>query len=221
MEIKDWEERWRQGRRGWHQEAPNKLLLKYGPAALGKPPGRVLVPLCGKSLDLLWLEEQGFWVLGVEAAGMALREFHQEHDRQVAVREEGPFKIHQSGRITLVEGDFLALPDGLLGQVDAIYDRAAYHAVGPREVRDVYAQRLLEHLKPAGSMLLIALHYNQQQMPGPPFSVTPEEVREVFGGRRPVRCLHDQEILAQEPGLQEKGLSEVWVTACAIGPSTG
>ncbi|MFO1505908.1 MAG: hypothetical protein U1F23_02325 [Lysobacterales bacterium] len=62
------------------------LLQKHWPA-LGVAPGaRVLVPLCGKTLDMLWLAEQGLHVLGVDLAPLAIESFLHERPRGAAER---------------------------------------------------------------------------------------------------------------------------------------
>src|SRR5690606_22020225 len=66
MHADFWLERWREGRTHFHLERVTPLLQKYWPG-LGLPKGsKVLVPLCGKTLDMVWLAEQGHKVLGVE-----------------------------------------------------------------------------------------------------------------------------------------------------------
>ena len=79
MDADFWLERWRQGQTGFHMKRPTPLLAKYWPA-LGVPRGsRVLVPLCGKSLDMLWLASQGHRVLGVELSPLAVGQFFAEN----------------------------------------------------------------------------------------------------------------------------------------------
>jgi hypothetical protein len=60
--TEDWLGRWAEGRTGWHEPAGNEGLKTYWPD-VGKP-GSVLVPLCGKTPDLLWLAEIGHDVVG-------------------------------------------------------------------------------------------------------------------------------------------------------------
>jgi len=59
--TESWLERWREGRIGWHEAEGNASLKKHWRAE-GK---RVLVPMCGKTVDMLWLEERGNSVVGV------------------------------------------------------------------------------------------------------------------------------------------------------------
>src|SRR5262245_668901 len=55
-----WDERWRAGQTGFHLSEVNPNLVRHherlGPA---NPRSRVLVPLCGKSIDLAWLAARG------------------------------------------------------------------------------------------------------------------------------------------------------------------
>jgi len=78
MQPDFWHQRWQDNQIGFHRDAPLPLLLAYWPA-LGLAAGsQVFVPLCGKSLDMLWLAEQGYRVLGVELSELAIRQFFDE-----------------------------------------------------------------------------------------------------------------------------------------------
>ena len=80
MDAAFWQERWQRGEIGFHKAATNPLLQQWWPRlALGGAES-VLVPLCGKSLDLIWLRAQGHQVLGVELARSALEAFGEEHE---------------------------------------------------------------------------------------------------------------------------------------------
>jgi thiopurine S-methyltransferase len=67
----------------------------------------VLVPLCGKSLDLAWLAGQGYRVLGVELS-RAVEDFFREHglDAEFCSRALSRFG---AVAIELWCGDFFAL----------------------------------------------------------------------------------------------------------------
>lgn len=51
-------------------------------------PLSVLVTLCGKTLDLLWLCEQGHEVTGVELVEVAAKEFFEENNVAYSVSSE-------------------------------------------------------------------------------------------------------------------------------------
>ena len=79
MQKSDWTSRWNAGQIGFHQPDVNSFLGKYaeqvwGPDALG----RVYVPLCGKSLDMVFLAKNVGEVVGVEFVEQAVKEFFAE-----------------------------------------------------------------------------------------------------------------------------------------------
>ena len=66
MEPDFWHERWARDEIGFHQHDFNAHMQAFvGRLGLG-PGGHIFVPLCGKSLDLLWLARRGYRVTGVE-----------------------------------------------------------------------------------------------------------------------------------------------------------
>ncbi len=70
-----WRQRWQEGRIGFHLEETHPALVKHWPE-LGVADGtKVLVPLCGKSLDMRWLADRGHPVLGIELAPEAIEQF--------------------------------------------------------------------------------------------------------------------------------------------------
>ena len=51
------------------------MLLKHWPSINAVEGSEVIVPLCGKSLDMLWLAEQGYSVVGLEMVEEAVMAF--------------------------------------------------------------------------------------------------------------------------------------------------
>lgn len=70
-----WLDFWRDERSDFHQIAVNPLLNKFWPSLKLAHGSRVFVPLCGKSLDMLWLAQQGHEVIGVELSSIAVEDF--------------------------------------------------------------------------------------------------------------------------------------------------
>ena len=73
MKPEFWLGRWQTGRTGFHQSEAEPLLLENFPKAGAH--GKVFVPLCGKSLDMVWLARQGYEVVGVELSPLACEGF--------------------------------------------------------------------------------------------------------------------------------------------------
>jgi len=209
MDNAHWVERWRDGRIGFHKDVVNEHLEAFGPRIFGEEPIRVLVPMCGKSLDLLWLEQRGHHVIGLELAEQAVQEFFAEHERPHEVTQNGRHRVFESGSLTIIQGDLFDLPPALPQPVQGIYDRAAFHALKTPERRERYASILDELLDPGGSILLLTLDYDEEEMEGPPFSVPEAEIQSTFGQEAQVDRLFVQEVIHKEPKFRERGC-----TAC-------
>jgi thiopurine S-methyltransferase len=216
VEPQFWQNRWRNGQIGFHQPSVDRSLerhwpaLNLGPSSRGSAP-RVFVPLCGKSLDLLWLRDQGHVVTGVELSATALEAFCMENGIPARRRIQDDFDVYEAGNLQLYRGDFFKLTPPILGETAAVYDRAALISWAP-ELRSAYADHIAALLRPRTEMLLITLEYPQEQMPGPPFSVPRAEVEQLYSRNFQIRELARQDILASEARFRSLGvtaLSEV------------
>jgi thiopurine S-methyltransferase len=208
MDAEFWLERWRDGRTHFHQDRVLPLLQKYWPT-LGLPPAsRVLVPLCGKSLDMLWLAAQGHRVLGVELSEIAAQQFFDENGLQPAVRHSGHGVHYVAGDIEIICGDIFALDAAAFAECIGVYDRAALIAL-PSEMRSRYVEHVYaRHLAPWHYKgLLITLDYAQDKMNGPPFSVGDAEVQSLFESHASAAVIDRRDILAHEPKFAERGLT--------------
>ena len=170
--------------------------------------GRVLVPLCGKSLDLLWLRDRGHPVAGVELSAVALESFFMENGIPAQRRALENFDLYEAPGLKLYRGDFFALTPQLLGSVRAVYDRAALIAWKP-ELRAAYVAHITALTGPGTQTLLVAMEYPQEQMSGPPFSVSADDVHRLYAGTHVIQVLSKQDVLASEPRLRARGLTQL------------
>lgn len=180
MEPEFWLEKWASDRIGFHEPAPHPLLRSYWSALEVAPAARVFVPLCGKSLDMRWLHDAGHTVLGVELSAIAVRDFFAERGLHPTLTDCGPFVVHRAARYSLLCGDAFALDAHALGQVDAIYDRAALIAL-PAPLRAAYATLLDRLCAPGTPLLLITVSYAEARIEPPPFVVEEAELETLFG----------------------------------------
>ncbi|SER12930.1 thiopurine S-methyltransferase [Amphritea atlantica] len=200
MHSEFWHERWRSGRIGFHQSQVNPLLKHCWSELQADGAGRVLVPLCGKSIDMLWLREQGHEVTGVELNELACQAFWDEQEVPVTVQQTGDFSLREKDGLRLLCGDFFTLPAAEFKTINWVYDRAALVAF-PEPMRKRYAQTLTEQLPAGVGMLLITLEFDDAE--GPPFSVTEEEVQALYGDRFSI------EKLTAQTGMGRSGRAEV------------
>ena len=201
-----WLERWERGEIGWHRDEINRHLREFWPQ-LGVPTGtRVLVPLCGKTLDLVWLASREYRVLGVELSRRAVEALFADNGLHPTVTDSPGWRRYRVDEIEVWCGDFFDMTPELLDDIGAVYDRAALIALPPAQ-RAHYADHLDALLPAAVPRLLVTLEYDQGLRPGPPFSVSAQEVEALFGGRHRVSDLAWFDVLAESPGFLQRGLT--------------
>jgi thiopurine S-methyltransferase len=208
MDPDFWHQRWRDGQIGFHQDGPTPLLLKHWPS-LGVPAGScVFVPLAGKTLDMAWFASQGYRVLGVELSQLAVESFFAEHGLQPELHESRYGTHYTAGGIELILGDAFALDAEALAGCAAVFDRAALIALPP-DLRKRYVHELYSLFPTGCDGLLITLEYPQHEKAGPPFSVDEGEVRGHYERDWTVAVLERRDILAQQPGFVEEGVTDL------------
>lgn len=206
-----WLERWKTGRIGWHEQHGNQRLQNHW----GVSGRRVLVPLCGKSVDMLWLEEQGNSVFGVELSGIAIQaffaeagldyeEYHGNRHRFVALDRD----------ITIVCGDYFDITDE---RFDAVYDRGAFAAL-PAATRANYAKHTRSLLSEDAYHLLITLEYDQALVEGPPFHISSDEVLGFWPDLERVEVIND--IDNAPPKFHDAGVTEMFEVCWRSRPTT-
>jgi len=178
MELSYWQSRWKKDKTGFHMPGGYPGLQKHWHLLHLPSKPRILVPLCGKSADMLFLEEQGADVTGVEISEKAVRSFFSENRRDFDTASYADFTIFSSGRIQIWMGDFMKYPHAK-ADFDLIYDKAALVALPPGK-RILYAGKLLNLTRLGTQILLHHFIYPQEEMPGPPFSVGIDEVNGYF-----------------------------------------
>ncbi len=208
-----WLERWEREEIGFHQDEFNPYLHQYWHDLHLARDSQVFVPLCGKSRDIRWLREQGHQVMGVELSAIAVQAFFKENG--YTPQHDSPYQVtgrkfdrYEVDGIRILCGDFFDLSKDDLVNVTGVYDRASLIALPP-EMRERYVRRLVSILPPATQILLITVDYPQQEMQGPPFSVSSDEVEALYREHAVVRLLAQPDVLAQNPRFQQRGLSRL------------
>jgi thiopurine S-methyltransferase len=217
MEPDFWHERWETNRIGFHMDAVNPWLVSHWPLPGIQRGSRVFVPLCGKSLDMLWLLEQGYRVTGVEISRIAIEAFFSENRLDPLTEPAGRFTRWRYQGLDILCGDFLDLDKSVLGTLDAVYDRAALIAMPP-VMRPRYAAHLAALTDRKTCALLITLEYNQLEMAGPPFSVSVDEVNRLFSDNYSIECLASTDVLEENAKFRDSGLTLLREQAYCLTP---
>ncbi len=205
MDHSFWKDRWIEGQIGFHLSEVNPALIRQWPNRGGAGNGPVLVPLCGKSRDLLYLRELGHTVTGIELSPLAVDAFWQEAGITPKVKPDGAHRIHQGDGIRLIEGDFFTTRADQFEAPAWVYDRAALIAL-PSPLRDRYCDHL-RALAPHANMLLVTLTHDPREKEGPPFPVTPEEVETRFRETHTIEVLESRDALMDNPSFARQGVT--------------
>ena len=203
-----WLERWERSEIGFHQGEINPHLRQHWQELHRSTTGEVFVPLCGKSLDMMWLRQQGCNVLGVELSDIAVDDFYNENGLAASQSSVGKFQRYQAGGVQILCGDFFDLSKDDLSNVSAVYDRASLVALPP-DMRERYAQHLVNILKPGTQILLITFDYPQSEMQGPPFAVSVKEVEALYSKYADIRLLAQEDVLMQNLRFKQRGVSRM------------
>ena len=207
-----WFERWHQGRIGWHSDQPTQLMLKHWPALAIPPRAHVLVPLCGKSPDLMWLAAQESLITGVELSPLAVEQFFTENKLVQRTRDEADGKHWTAASIEIVNGDIFNLSAETLAETGAVYDRAALIALPP-PMRERYVREVYGKLSYGCQALLITMDYPQHEMDGPPFSVEDKEVHRLFDPQWDVELLEREPTPTSQPPFSTHGVTALHTSA--------
>jgi thiopurine S-methyltransferase len=210
MNSEFWLKKWNKNEIAFHQETVNSKLIDFIQNRICIQPRLALVPLCGKTLDMLYLQQQGFEVWGVELSEKAIRDFLNENSlEQFRVDRWKSFKRFRcSNGITLLCGDFFKLSKEDLSTKGPVlcFDRASLIAL-PAKQRRPYADHLKKILPPKSELFTIVIEYPQREMDGPPFSVTLEELKDLFSENFKIKKTHQVEIKKEKRGDKFQDLS--------------
>jgi len=208
MDPEFWHERWTKGEIGFHQDDFNTHMQAFTDR-LGLNPGEhIFVPLCGKSLDLLWLLQRGYRVSGAEISPQAVREFFSWNHIEPRITPIPGGELFEAEGVAIYRADFFATTFPGMPRIDAVYDRASLVALPPH-MRKTYAAQMLGLIEPGVRTLLVTLDYPQHEMQGPPFAVTLDEVDTLYAAKCRVEKLHSEDCLEREPRFRKKGLTRL------------
>ncbi len=183
MEQKFWLDKWASNQIGFHENSVHPLLHTYWSQVVSRcrqqsealQRQNVFVPLCGKSLDLLWLRDQGHHVFGIELSKIAVEAFFAENNLTFEKSTHASLDRYDAEHITLWCGDYFELQPDMVPPVSLFYDRAALIALDPGS-RNKYLDHLMQLLTSDAHGLLITVEYDEHLVNPPPHSMPPQLV---------------------------------------------
>lgn len=155
-----WQEKWRRNDIAFHQPQVNPLLQHYLPGLNLQPGDQVLVPLCGKSVDMDWLIQQGLSVIGVELSAIAIAAYFAALKITPKQQAQGNFMRWHSKQRDILCGDIFDLRLKDLHKIKLVYDCAALTALPP-PLRILYVAHLRRTLPKASPILLMTVESSE------------------------------------------------------------
>lgn len=166
-----WETQYRQGTTGWDLGGPTPAFahLLAGPDA--PPPGRMLVPGCGRGYDAVLFAREGFAVTGIDHAPSA-------------VAAAAGLAAAEGVSCTFLQADLFSLPARFPEAFDDVLEYTCFCAINPARRAD-YVEAMADVLRPGGALLALFFPVLPRGYPpdGPPFAVSAEEIGDLFGTR--------------------------------------
>lgn len=193
-----WLRCWRGQEIDFHQAKVNALLIQFWSKLNFPNIERVFVPLCGKSLDMIWLLEQGHQVIGVELSPIAVRAFFQENNLLPVKRRHGKFTVWESGKLSILCGDFFSLKQTDLGQIDAVYDRAALTAL-PEALRKMYVSHLRKIVPNNANVVLLTTEDEEEHQTLVQALGVSNEVKFLYSDNFDIKLAHVESLYEPNP----------------------
>jgi 3-hydroxyisobutyrate dehydrogenase-like beta-hydroxyacid dehydrogenase/SAM-dependent methyltransferase len=166
-EAAAWDGRYREGHDGWElgrAAPPLEAFLRHDPRR-PQPPGRVLVPGCGRGHEAVLLAELGFEAIGLDLSGEALREARRCHgsDRPGLLWRQADLRDRAGLRGA-----------GLAAQsLQGVLEHTCFCAIDPSD-RPTYLETMTDLLVPGGWFL--GLFWCHGRPGGPPYGSDPQEL---------------------------------------------
>lgn len=208
MDLDFWFKKWEDNNIGFHESEVNSLLT--GNLETINPPknSKILVPLCGKTLDIGWLITQGYHVIGIELVERAVIQLFEELELKPEVSRIENISIYSAENVDIFVGDIFDVSIRDIGNIDLVYDRAALVAL-PEEVRIKYAAHII-NITNCAPQLLISYEYDQSAMKGPPYSIYEKDIEKYYENNYTITCLENVAIRSSLKG--ERNVREcVWL----------
>ncbi|KAF0307421.1 putative thiopurine S-methyltransferase [Amphibalanus amphitrite] len=186
-----WREKWQADNIRFHMPVVNPNLEQwYHRAASDDKPVAFLVPLCGKTLDMMWLYTKGHTVIGIEGVEKAITDFFTENNLEFTktTTEAGNLFQTADGRMRLYQADLCELNPQLIGPVQAIWDRGSYVAI-TRDDRPAYCRFMRGVMAPGCRWLLWAVEYDTSRYAGPPCALTETDIKQDLDEYVKLECL--------------------------------
>ena len=160
-----WDQRYQEGADGWELGQPAPPLARFlrDHQQAPQPPGKVLVPGCGRGHEAALLEDLGFCAIGLDFSGEALAEA-----RRLQGEDRATLQWLQAD---LFDRQALEAAGLTPGSLSGIVEHTCFCAIDPG-LREDYLATACRLLAPGG--WLLGLFWCHRQPGGPPWGSVPQ-----------------------------------------------
>lgn len=192
-----WQEKWRINDIAFHQQTINPLLKAHLPRLKLNPGDDILVPLCGKSLDMGWFNQCRYRVMGVELSSVAIADYFDELGVKPQRQIQGNFTRWWHKQIQIWCGNIFDLNLLDVHRIKLIYDCAALTALGADE-RQGYVDHFAKILPTRTQIMLMTTETADEQYANSVARID-SEVKELYQSDYRIQLLHGQDSLKIDP----------------------
>jgi len=181
-----WEKRWVEGAIKFHCPIVHPFLCDNFQKLTGENVSssrKILVPFCGKTLDMKYLYDNGLSVVGVDFSALAVESFFKEHSLTYDVNEysDGVRVFKHDDRLIIIQGDLFKVTTDIIGGVcDLHWDRGALVAAQACD-QQKYINHIKYLLSPNSVSLMEMVEYDTSKHKYPAQCIPPERLKELFG----------------------------------------
>jgi thiopurine S-methyltransferase len=196
-----WQQMWKDNYIAFHQANITPLLQRHLLTLNLTKPSRILVPLCGKSVDMTWLMSQGHHVVGIELSPIAIKNYFSERGIKPKRDRIGKFIRWRHGDCELWCGDVFDLTTLDLQRDHLLYDNAALTSF-PQALRQTYVDHFHRCLPLHCNILLATTESPEDDSPLSHLDID-QEIAQLYRTHYRVALLAGESRVQQDPSYPE------------------
>lgn len=197
-----WKKRWDDNLIGFHRPLPHDVLVEHYELIANCK--QILIPLAGKTPDIVYLLERGHDIVAVEFCQKAVLDFFNENNIEFHMELEGQFEVYRAKNLKFFCGDLFQMSLHEFVDVSALYDRGAMIALD-REQRKKYAILICQNLPSLKLVLSSQIDYGPLPETIPPYSVNVAEINDLYGKSFHIKTLEVKKSKVVEERFAARG----------------
>ena len=197
MSNKIWKDKWKRNDIAFHQSTSNHLLKKYISQLNISAGADILVPLCGKSLDMNILANLGYNVIGIELSNIAIKAYFEALNVKPTREKYKRFITWKYKNTEIWCGDIFDLTKKEIGHIGVLYDNTSLTAFSP-DIRPQYVQHFHDMLSEKNQILLITTETPDETQINSAMTID-DEIQSLYERQYHITLLHGERVITHDP----------------------